>query len=64
MFQKQSPGGPVVKNMPCNAGDAGSIPRWGTEIHTFRGATKHACSNHRAHVLQLERVCALDKRFS
>ena len=26
------PGGPVVKNSPCNAGDTGSIPGWGTEI--------------------------------
>ena len=29
------PGGPVVKNPPCNAGDMGSIPAQGTEIpHT------------------------------
>ena len=26
------PGGPVVKNLPSNAGDAGSIPGWGTRI--------------------------------
>ena len=26
------PGGPVVKNPPCNAGDAGSIPGQGTKI--------------------------------
>ena len=26
------PGGPVVKNSPCNAGDAGSIPGQGTKI--------------------------------
>ena len=26
------PGGPVVKNLPYNAGDAGSIPGWGTKI--------------------------------
>ena len=26
------PGGPVVKNLPSNAGDAGSIPGWGTKI--------------------------------
>ena len=26
------PGGPVVKNLPCNAGDAGLIPGWGTKI--------------------------------
>ena len=25
-------GGPVVKNPPSNAGDAGSIPGWGTKI--------------------------------
>ena len=26
------PGGPVVKNPPCNAGDTGSIPGQGTKI--------------------------------
>ena len=26
------PGGPVVKNLPSNAGDVGSIPGWGTKI--------------------------------
>ena len=26
------PGGPVVKNLPSNAEDAGSIPGWGTKI--------------------------------
>ena len=26
------PGGPVVKNPPCNAGDAGLIPGGGTKI--------------------------------
>ena len=26
------PGGPVVKNPPCNAEDAGSIPGQGTKI--------------------------------
>ena len=25
-------GGPVVKNSPCNAGDKGLIPCWGTKI--------------------------------
>ena len=23
---------PVVKNLPCNAGDMGSFPGWGTKI--------------------------------
>ena len=26
------PGGSVVKNSPCKAGDMGSIPGWGTKI--------------------------------
>ena len=26
------PGGPVVKDLPSNAGDVGSIPGWGTKI--------------------------------
>ena len=26
------PGGPVIKNPPCNAGDVGSIPGQGTKI--------------------------------
>ena len=26
------PGGPVVKNLPSNAGDESSIPSWGTKI--------------------------------
>ena len=26
------PGGPVVKNLPCNAGDTGLISDWGTKI--------------------------------
>ena len=31
------PGGPMVKNLPCNAEDVGSIPGWGTRIpHAVR----------------------------
>ena len=26
------PGGPVVKNLHCNAGDMGSVTGWGTKI--------------------------------
>ena len=25
-------GGPMVKNLPCCAGDAGSIPGWGAKV--------------------------------
>ena len=44
------PGGPVVKNPPCNSGDTGSIPGQETKIPHAR-ATKPACRNYRAHVL-------------
>ena len=30
--QQNFPAGPAVKNLPCNAGHAGSIPGWGTKI--------------------------------
>ena len=31
------PGGSVVKNPPCNAGDVGLIPAWGTKIPPASG---------------------------
>ena len=37
------PGGPVVTNLPCNAGDVGSIPGQGTKI-------PHAAGERRSHV--------------
>ena len=37
------PGGPVVKNLPCHAGDAGSIPGQGTKIpHAEKQLNLHA----------------------
>ena len=52
------PGGPVVKNLPCNTVNMGSIPDWGTEIPHAMKRLSHAaqllkpvCS--RAPVLQL-----------
>ena len=37
------PGGPVVKNLPSNAGDAGSIPGQGTNIpHAAGQLSPHA----------------------
>ena len=36
MTNKGFPGGPMVKNLPCNAGDSGLIPGGGTKIpHTL-----------------------------
>ena len=37
------PGGPVVKNPPCSAGDTGSIPGQGTKIpHATGQLSLHA----------------------
>ena len=54
------PGGPVVKNPPPNAGHAGSIPSWETEIPHALGqlslwdtTAEPGCSG--AQVPQLER---------
>ena len=33
--KRDFPGGLVVNNLPCNAGDASSIPGWGTKIPLF-----------------------------
>ena len=41
------PGGPVVKNPPCDAGDASRIPRLGTKIPSAAELTKPACHNWR-----------------
>ena len=48
------PGGPVVKNLPCNVEDEGSIPGWGSKIlHApGQGSPRTIRSNKRAHVLQ------------
>ena len=45
------PGGPEVKNLPCNAGDAGSIPNQGTKIPLGIGREFLHC-NERSHVMQ------------
>ena len=52
-------GGQVVKSLPCNAGDVGSVPGWGTKIphaaeHLSPCATATELVLSRAHVPQLE----------
>ena len=42
----------MVKNLPSNAGDAGSIPGRGAKIPHATGATEPARLNERASVLQ------------
>ena len=39
------PGGPVVKNPPCSAGEVGLIPGQGTKIPTCYRVTKRARCN-------------------
>jgi len=42
---KDFPGGPVVKNSPCNAGDVGSISGWDTKIpHVMGQLNQHTYS--------------------
>ena len=44
------PGDPVVKNPPSNAGDAGSIPGWGTKIpHAVGQLSLHTTTTEPAH---------------
>ena len=45
------PGGPVVKNLACSAGDAGLIPGWGTKIPPAVEQLK-LCATTGVHVLQ------------
>ena len=58
-FERNFPGGPVVKNPPSHAGDAGLIPGWGTKIPHAVGqlspratTTELVCLNERARVPQ------------
>ena len=44
------PGGPVVKNLPSNAGDMGSMPGWGTKI-------PHAMERLSLYAITREPVC-------
>ena len=37
VLRRDFPGGPVVKNMPCNAGDMGSTPGLQTKIPQATG---------------------------
>ena len=67
LFAGTSPGGPMVKNPPSNAGDVGSIPGRGTKIpHAAGQLSLHAATTEAVrsgtHVPQLERSpCAAKK---
>ena len=66
-LQGNFPGGPVVKNLPYNAGDTSSIPGQGTKIPHATGqlspratTTELARLNERACMPQLQSPCALE----
>ena len=44
------PGGAVVKNLPCNAGDVGSIPGWETKIPHATEQQNQPAATMKAHV--------------
>ena len=45
------PGGPVVKNLPCNAGDESLIPGWGTKIPQAWEQLRPCTTNCTGHML-------------
>ena len=49
--RRDFPDRPVVKNPPCNAGDVGSIPGWGTKL-------PHAVEQLNLHVTTTEPACS------
>ena len=60
------PGGPVVKNPPCNAGDSGLILGQGTKIpHTVKQLYPHATATEARELRSscaATRVCAQQKK--
>ena len=51
------PGGPVVKNPPCNAGDLGSVPGWGTKIpHAAEQLSLHIATRESRHHSERSRM--------
>ena len=67
--RRDFPGGPMVKNPPCNARDVGSILGQRIKIpHSMkqlspRATTRHSvCHKERSHVTQQRRPCMLQLR--
>ena len=51
-------GGPMVKNLPCNAGDESSIPGQGTKIpHAMKQASLHAATTEPTNTAMKDPVC-------
>ena len=59
--QRDFPGGPVIKNLPYNAGDSGSIPGQGTKIPYAAGQlSPHAKTAEPGHC---NRTCMMQPRL-
>ena len=54
-------GGPVVKNLPCNVGDVGSIPGQGCQILYATGKLSQCATTTEARMPQLDSLCTLTK---
>ena len=53
-MERDFPGDPVVRNLPCKVGDVALIPGWGTRI-------SHAVERLSPCTTQLESLCATTK---
>ena len=65
-LRREFPGGPMVKSLPCDAGDVGSIPGQRTKIpHAMKQLSPRAttrqsvCHEERSRVMQQRRPCML-----
>ena len=60
-FPKDFPDGRVVKNLPCKAGDMGSIPGWGTKIpHDEEQLSQLAATTVPTYLHHKSSLCAQD----
>ena len=65
-MNRDFPGCPGIKNLPCNAGHAGLIPGWETKIpHTTEQPSPHATTTEPLHsgaqAPQLQSACTPTK---
>ena len=59
-WRRDFPSGPMVKNLPCSAGDIGSIPgKWTKVPHSIEQLS--LCSTNRESVHPSERCCMIDQ---
>ena len=56
------PGGPVVKNLPSNAGDAGLTPGQGTKIPHAAGQLSPCAKNYSAYVPWSLRITTTERK--